>query len=80
VSFEQYKLAVQTYVRFLADPEYKPIEVQFPRAYTEPRRGLRRARDDRAARCRADLKRSRRSWDEAKKQWVASLRRLFPRS
>ena len=30
VSFEQYKLAVQTYVRFLADPQRKPIEVEFP--------------------------------------------------
>ncbi len=30
VSFAQYKLAVQTYVRFLADPEHKPIEVPFP--------------------------------------------------
>lgn len=30
VSFAQYKLAVQTYVRFLADPEQKPIEVDFP--------------------------------------------------
>jgi hypothetical protein len=30
VSFAQYKLAVQTYVRFLADPEHKPIEVEFP--------------------------------------------------
>ncbi len=30
VSFVQYKLAVQTYVRFLADPEHKPIEVEFP--------------------------------------------------
>lgn len=30
VSFAQYKLAVQTYVRFLADPERKPIEVDFP--------------------------------------------------
>ena len=30
VSFAQYKLAVQTYVRFLADPERKPIEVEFP--------------------------------------------------
>jgi hypothetical protein len=30
VSFAQYKLAVETYVRFLADPECKPIEVQFP--------------------------------------------------
>lgn len=30
VSFAQYKLAVQTYVRFLADPEKKPIEVDFP--------------------------------------------------
>jgi len=30
VSFEQYKLAVQTYVRFLADRERKPIEVEFP--------------------------------------------------
>jgi hypothetical protein len=30
VSFAQYKLAVQTYVRFLSDPELKPIEVPFP--------------------------------------------------
>jgi hypothetical protein len=30
VSFAQYKLAVETYVRFLADPEHKPIEVPFP--------------------------------------------------
>ena len=30
VSFAQYKFAVQTYVRFLADPERKPIEVAFP--------------------------------------------------
>ncbi len=30
VSFAQYKLAIQTYVRFLADPERKPIEVSFP--------------------------------------------------
>jgi hypothetical protein len=30
VSFAQYKLAVQTYVRFLADPEGKAIEVAFP--------------------------------------------------
>ena len=30
VSFAQYKLAVQTYVRFLADPEHRPIEVPFP--------------------------------------------------
>ncbi len=30
VSFAQYKIAVQTYVRFLADPERKPIEVDFP--------------------------------------------------
>ncbi|QRR33824.1 hypothetical protein JNX00_19640 [Hydrogenophaga sp. YM1] len=30
VSFAQYKLAVQTYVRFLADPEHKSIEVEFP--------------------------------------------------
>jgi hypothetical protein len=30
VSFAQYKLAVQTYVRFLADPEHNPIEVEFP--------------------------------------------------
>lgn len=30
VSFAQYKLAVQTYVRFLSDPEQKPIEVDFP--------------------------------------------------
>ena len=26
----QYKLAVQTYVRFLGDPEGRPIEVEFP--------------------------------------------------
>ena len=30
VSFEQYKLAVQTYVRFLSDPDRKPIEIDFP--------------------------------------------------
>jgi len=30
VSFAQYKLAVETYVRFLADPERKPIEVPWP--------------------------------------------------
>lgn len=30
VSLAQYKLAVQTYVSFLADPESKPIEVPFP--------------------------------------------------
>jgi len=30
VSFAQYKLAVETYVRFLADPEHKTIEVPFP--------------------------------------------------
>ncbi|MEW6100381.1 MAG: hypothetical protein AB1666_14440 [Pseudomonadota bacterium] len=30
VSFKQYKLAVQTYVRFLADPQRRPIEVEFP--------------------------------------------------
>jgi hypothetical protein len=30
VSLAQYKLAVQTYVRFLADRERKPIEVEFP--------------------------------------------------
>jgi hypothetical protein len=30
VSLAQYKLAVQTYARFLADPESKPIEVEFP--------------------------------------------------
>lgn len=30
VSFAQYKLAVETYVRFLADPKKKPIEVDFP--------------------------------------------------
>lgn len=30
VSFAQYKLAVETYVRFLSDPEQKPIEVDFP--------------------------------------------------
>jgi hypothetical protein len=32
VTFEQYKLAVQTYVRFLDDPELKTIEVNFPAA------------------------------------------------
>jgi hypothetical protein len=32
VSFAQYKSAVQTYVRFLSDPELKPIEVPFPAA------------------------------------------------
>jgi hypothetical protein len=30
VSLAQYKLAVQTYVQFLFDPERKPIEVPFP--------------------------------------------------
>jgi len=30
VTIAQYKLAVETYVRFLADPERKPIEVDFP--------------------------------------------------
>ncbi len=30
VSFAQYKLAVQTYVQFLSDPEFKPVEVPFP--------------------------------------------------
>ena len=30
VSLAQFKLAVQTYVRFLFDPERKPIEVEFP--------------------------------------------------
>jgi len=30
VSYAQYKLAVQTYLTFLADPESKPIEVEFP--------------------------------------------------
>jgi len=30
VTFRQYKLAVETYVRFLGDPEGKPIEVPFP--------------------------------------------------
>jgi hypothetical protein len=30
VSLGQYKLAVESYVRFLADPERKPIEVPFP--------------------------------------------------
>jgi hypothetical protein len=32
VSFAQYKRAVETYVRFLSDPERKPIEVEFPSA------------------------------------------------
>jgi hypothetical protein len=30
VSLAQYKLAVETYVRFLSDREQKPIEVPFP--------------------------------------------------
>jgi len=30
VSFSQYKLAVETYVRFLSDPEGKTIEIPFP--------------------------------------------------
>ena len=30
VSLAQFKLAVQTYLRFLQDPEHKPIEVAFP--------------------------------------------------
>jgi hypothetical protein len=30
VSFAQYKLAVEIYVRFLSDPERKPIVVEFP--------------------------------------------------
>lgn len=30
VTLSQFKLAVQTYLRFLSDPERKPIEVEFP--------------------------------------------------
>lgn len=30
VSFAQYKLAMETYVRFLSDPEGKTIEIPFP--------------------------------------------------
>jgi hypothetical protein len=30
VTLAQYKLAVATYLRFLSDPERKPIEVDFP--------------------------------------------------
>jgi hypothetical protein len=30
VTFAQYKLAVHAYVDFLADPEHKPIEIEFP--------------------------------------------------
>lgn len=30
VTFAQYKLAVETYVRFLADPYLSPVEVPFP--------------------------------------------------
>lgn len=30
VTFDQFKLAVETYIRFLADPEGKTIEVPFP--------------------------------------------------
>lgn len=30
VTFAQYKLAVETYVRFLSDPERVPLEVPFP--------------------------------------------------
>jgi len=32
VTFDQFKLAVETYIRFLADPEGKTIEVPFPAA------------------------------------------------
>jgi hypothetical protein len=32
VSLAQYKLAVETYVRFLSDRDQKPIEVPFPEA------------------------------------------------
>ena len=30
VTFNQFIFALQTYIRFLADPERKPIEVEFP--------------------------------------------------
>lgn len=30
VSLLQFKLAVQTYLQFLNDPEHKPVEVEFP--------------------------------------------------
>jgi hypothetical protein len=30
VSLAQYKLAVETYLRFMGDPDFKPIEVDFP--------------------------------------------------
>lgn len=30
VTLSQFKLAVQTYLRFLSDPERKPIEIEFP--------------------------------------------------
>jgi len=30
VTFNQFKVAVEAYVRYLADPEHKPIEIQFP--------------------------------------------------
>lgn len=30
VTFNQFKLAVETYVRYLADPQREPIEVEFP--------------------------------------------------
>lgn len=33
VSFAQYKLAVETYVRFLEDPDRKPLEVPFPEGW-----------------------------------------------
>ena len=38
VTFEQYKLAVQTYVRFLSDSQSKPIEVKLPSASPTPKR------------------------------------------
>lgn len=30
VSFNQFKFAVETYMRYLGDPEHRPIEVEFP--------------------------------------------------
>ncbi|MEJ7932626.1 hypothetical protein WG922_21865 [Ramlibacter sp. AN1015] len=30
VSFAQFKFALETYLKYLADPQHKPIEVEFP--------------------------------------------------
>jgi hypothetical protein len=36
VSFRQYKLAVETWIQFLSDPERKPIVVPFPEDVLDP--------------------------------------------